>query len=353
LPRLESPRFYAVHPTTGRPVANGQVTFYYAGTTTLRPIWVSRVGGDANLGENPHPLDAAGSCEVYLSGAYRIAVEDANGNALYDADYVNSISAETEDGNTSSLLAANNLSDLTDTAAARDAIGLPRQSTATDATSGRALLVGAFGLGGTVPEISASGALSDTATLVTGWRYVALANVATVGGPSGAGAGVCEAIVSAGGINQAYYPLAAGAVWRRFYASSVWSSWVRDVAGGGSSNGANGRYDRFPSGLQICQKNRVVLTQVATGYCEGTWTFEAPFANDNYSVSYTLRPTTDSGDPENIATGADPGASMIGQVGVSKLTTAVTVVVLRDQGQTDFGNGDEMYIDLTATGEWI
>jgi hypothetical protein len=224
---------------------------------------------------------------------------------------------------------------------------------ATSAADARTAL-GLSGLVGAVPELSVASALDNIASLQ--WNYVASANCTTVGGPTGGGDGVVFTGYASAGAKRAqvYYGL-DGVHWRRAYTANAWTTWRPDHKGGGTSNGTNGRYDRWKTGLQVCQKNRLVLEQVSTSLCEATWTFhaDAPFVNNDYSIGYTLRPTTDDGDPENIAISATPSGAQIGQVGVSKTTTTVTITVTRQAGTTDFDNGDEMYIDLTATGEWF
>lgn len=206
---------------------------------------------------------------------------------------------------------------------------------------------------GSIPELSDGSALDNVSSLQ--WNYVASENCTTVNGPTGGGDGIVFTGYASSGSKrvQIYYGL-DGVHWRRRYTANAWTTWRPDQKSGGTSNGTNGAYDKFASGLLVAQKNRLVLTQTGATTCTGTWTFhaDAPFANDDYSVGYALRPSSDSGTAANIGEGADPTGVMIGQVGISKTTTAVTVSVLRQAGQTDFGNGDEMYIDLTATGRW-
>lgn len=230
LPRLVSPRLFVIHPSTGRPVSNGSVTFYVAGTTTLKDVFADR-GGESPAA-NPVALDAAGSCEVFLSGAYRIEVKDQNGSTVYTADQINSTPVELPEGNPGSFIIANNLSE-GDPAIMRDVLALTKQSGTFDATDGRVLLVGAGGL------LGAAGALSESDTLdqivLTGWRRVTAAQAASVGAPSGAGAGLVEIIrFDASNVVQVYHPVSgtSPAPWRRMKVLDSWTTWLRDWSTG-------------------------------------------------------------------------------------------------------------------------
>lgn len=149
LPRLGPNRFIVRHPETGRPVSGGSVKFYLAGTDTPKTAYYDRRGED----EAPNPLNLAadGGVEAFLNGAYRIDVYDGpsgTGEIIWSFDQVNSIAVELEDGNPGSLIINNNLSDLGNVVAARQALELVKQSSTSDAISGRVMTVGAFGLGG-------------------------------------------------------------------------------------------------------------------------------------------------------------------------------------------------------------
>lgn len=147
LPRLLLPRFTALHPETGRPVSFGKVRTFYANTTSPKAAFLDRAGQVE--APNPVELDASGAADIFLSGPYRIEVYDANDAFLYEADHLNTIQVELPEGNPGSLLIANNLSDLDDPAVAREALGLRRQDSVTDATPDRVMMTGAFGIGRT------------------------------------------------------------------------------------------------------------------------------------------------------------------------------------------------------------
>lgn len=346
LPRLESPRFVAMNPTTGRPVSLGTVTFYAAGTSTLRTIYTERTGEIE--AENPHQLDAAGSCEVYLSGPYRIVVRDAAGRIIYDADRINSIPFEAPEGNPGSLLAANNLSDLVDAAAARDAIGLPRQTSTTDAAAGRVMLIGAFGLGGNVPEVSTDGALNLT-TRPTGWVRVAAGNVLTVGGPHDAGNGICETLrYSNDYIAQTYYPINTSAPqpYHRAYALGEWGDWTRDADNNGEE--ALGSWERRASGWQIIRH----VTGAAPGVTFNYDTTDTLAFNWSLPVSFLTRPhVTVCWPTMPYFVGCTP--RQVGAVQLDGSSGAVKVIIRRQEGAANFSVGAQVNnVSLVAEGRW-
>lgn len=373
LPRLTADRFYAVHPTTGRPVAYGTVTLYAAGTNTLKSGYADRAGVNPSL--NPIPLGADGGCEVYLSGPYRIVVKDANGVTVQDLDQVNSIIAETEAGNPGSLIANNNLSDLTDVVSARDALSLTKQETISDATADRLMIVGAFGLGGNVPEVTAVSALNGIT--VTKWVRVAAANVATVGGPTGAGAGVVQTIAyGSTQVAQTYYPVTgtASAPWTRLNALGTWTPWVRQYDRGnilgtvsqssGTPTGAiiqsggddsNGRFTRWANGDMDLVFPLVSFTRVSTGRCEATIGFPSSFIDTNYVMSGTLRPLDITGSVGTIDDACAPEVSMIFPTPVVAVaaTNGCTAAVHRVSGQTNFEEGDQVHAGVRIRGRWF
>jgi hypothetical protein len=354
LSRLNPDKFYAMNPSTGRPVANGWLFTYYAGTNTVRTAYLDRAG--VNIAPNPVPLDAAGSCEIYLQGAYRIVVKDAANVEVFELDQVNSTIAEVPEGDPSALLAANNLSDLTDVPAARASLALVKQTSATDTTAGSILLVGAYGLGGEVPEVSAASALDNVA--VTGWGRVATGNVATVNGPTGAGAGVVQTIVYTGSnAAQTYYPVAGSVAppWSRMKVVNVWSAWTRGAGiyeeGGDASTGfwtrwANGRQDYHVPGFAMIYAGEIFRLK-------GSLTFSKAFSDINYSVSAMLRPSDATLGEGNINVSAAPFMDEImAPVVGSKTVSGCSLSVYRRRSGTDFVTGNALTADVTITGRW-
>ena len=342
LPRLTSPRFFAVHPVTGRPIAFGSITFYAAGTTTLRTVYADRTG--LVPAQNPTPLDAAGSCEVFLSGPYRIEVKDTDGSILYEADRLNSIPVESSADNPGSLMAANNLSDLIDSSAAREALGLARQGNPSDMTADRLLAVGAFGLGAYAPGIAATAGSANDVTRATGWVSVAPEQAETVGAPGNAH-GILHTVRDQTNINQTYYPLAGGnpSPWRRVYAGGAWTPWVRDA-----ESGVNllHRWTRHAGGLQHCWHTAAAFIYVSTTSLRFVWNFPKPFAVD----------------PVITATLPSDSASLTGGLGITWLgsiraemvnPSQANVYITRQYGTPDFAPAHVVNnVKLLAVGEW-
>lgn len=66
----------------GMPYAGGTITYYIPGTTTPKATWSESTG--TALNSNPVVLDSAGRAIVFGDGLYRMVVEDAAGNLIYD-----------------------------------------------------------------------------------------------------------------------------------------------------------------------------------------------------------------------------------------------------------------------------
>jgi hypothetical protein len=199
----------------------------------------------------------------------------------------------------------------------------------------------------TMPTVTAADALD---TEDRQWVFVAAANDTIVGGPD-AGDGIVFTGYTADFRVQHYYPVSGTAApWRRAYTAAAWTDWLQDISL--TTHVTNGKATRFRDGLQICRLNKLTLTEASATHCLGTWTLPAAFVNDDYSVSVTLRPATDGGTVTDFANNATPQETAIGAVAVSKSTTAVTVAYYRS-GVLDFDDGDELYVDLVATGEWF
>lgn len=339
LPRFEAPRFTALHPSTGRPVSGGSVLFYVAGTSALKSVFSDRAG--ATPAANPHPLDMAGSCEVFLSGPYRVEVRDANGATVYTADYVNSIPVETPEGNPGSLLAANNLADLVDPAVAREALGLARQSGTYDTTAGRLLMVGAGGLLGNCGEVLPPMTLD---TLPTSWRRVAAGNIGPAKGPAGAGDIVVSTVrYDADQASQVAESVsAAGAPWRRRQIGGVWSAWIRDVDSGSNDNGA---WVRHGGGMQECYATLDFdWANADTLRCD--WTYPAQFSSLPW-CSYSLR----------AIASAYSGGLRAGYLGPLEQSTThgptVTLSIARAWGAPNFGPSARVTrVRVRAFGPW-
>jgi len=350
LNRLTPPNMQAVDPTTGRPASLGKVYFYTAGTTAPKSAYIDREG--TIPAPNPMPLDAGGMCDVYLDGLYRIEVWNAGGVKLYDRDYVSAESGGgggTVDG---ALLAVNNLADLADRAAARQVLGLAKQDSATDATAGRVLGVGGFGLGGDAPRASTAQALNDVG-LQTGWLSVALADVALVGGPNGAPAGVCQTIrYGVGSLAQAYYPMSGsnGTPWRRVYTAGAWTPWRVDQA---SWQETSGWYTRRADGQQVCVAAKITATFASADNLLATWTFPIGFADRPIFASATLRPDGEGANSTTIADACTPGMlDLLAPVVGSITPTSCHFRIYHRGGSVGFVAGNTLTLMCRAEGRW-
>lgn len=226
LPLLSPQRFYVVNPVTGRPVTLGTVWFYTAGTSSPKAVYLDAAG--TSPAPNPIDLDAAGGCEVYLSGIYRIEVKDQAGATVLTRDQVNSIPVELPEGNPGSLLIANNLSDVADKAVAREALGLRKQTSASDATADRVLMTGAFGVGGGAVRLSGANSAASPA-LASGLYYVLAGDIVGVGLPAGTGNCLLEVRKETDTLaQQTLYPLAGANLnpRTRVYTSGAWTAFT-------------------------------------------------------------------------------------------------------------------------------
>lgn len=75
--------------TTAGSAAGGTVTFYEAGTSTKKTVWLDR--NKATVAANPYTLDANGTAQLYGDGLYRIVIKSVTGATLYDRDNLNYI----------------------------------------------------------------------------------------------------------------------------------------------------------------------------------------------------------------------------------------------------------------------
>jgi hypothetical protein len=157
--------------------------------------------------------------------------------------------------------------------------GTAVQASPLDATAGRLLTVGAFGLGGPLPAIANAGATDGN--IVPG-LYAYDTAAGSTGGPAsvtrgtllhsrrGAALGETQALVVESGSASGVY---AGLVFGRSRSGGGWSAWscgsVQD-----SSTGANGRCLRQQDGTQTCWHT---ITTSATA--ETVWTYPQAFAS--------------------------------------------------------------------------
>lgn len=65
-------------------LAGGTVTFYAAGTTTLKTIWADRA--KAATAANPYTIPANGALELYAEGLYDVLIKNSAGTTIYTLD---------------------------------------------------------------------------------------------------------------------------------------------------------------------------------------------------------------------------------------------------------------------------
>ena len=211
---------------------------------------------------------------------------------------------------------ARTLLDDADQASARATLGLVPTVSATDATAGRLLKVGDFGIGGAAPRIG-NASVIDNSIAPGVYYYYAVAGDSSYssGGPANAvyghllhmrrasGGGEAQIFLSEwGGGGAGAIPY--GTLFTRARGSSDWSAWRKqfDTANllgtVGLSSGiptgavietgtnANGTYTRFADGTQICMVT-LDLTATAITTASGSlymmpsntlWTFPASFS---------------------------------------------------------------------------
>jgi hypothetical protein len=81
----------------GDPLSNGKLFAYFAGTTTPKATFTTEDGDIQN--PNPVVLDSSGRATVFIEGAYRFDLFDANDVLIKSTDNVRSFSSLNEAGN--------------------------------------------------------------------------------------------------------------------------------------------------------------------------------------------------------------------------------------------------------------
>lgn len=363
LPRLRTDRFYAIHPSTGRPVSLGSVMFFAPGTTEPKSVFTDR--GGENLASNPVTLDPVGSCDVFLQGAYRIEVSDAQGRFLYSQDYINSAQVEEEAPASlappAALIRTENLTDLENFDVARAALGLTKQASTLDGTAGRVLLVGGLGYGG---DAVAAG-VNNMNNLIQPGIYAITSTGGIANIPSGADGGVVEVKrTSATRVVQVWEVAGAAGVAREFkraLTGAGWTPWAevynqRNVLGPvGSSGGvptgalmqagsvAGGRYRRAADGHQTVRLDDVDFTYHSPNQLRVIWAYQTPFVRAPIvSVMF----------PEAGANYVGHDVSHIGIVRMNATASSVTIYASRVLGAPVFDVGDKIVAArLFAEGE--
>ncbi len=219
-------------------------------------------------------------------------------------------------------------------------------TSATDATVGRLLKVGDFGLGGSLPNAPANISVDPT---TFGSGSYAYATPASVGGPVDVTRATLVHTSRAGSIGMQIMigdvpGTARNRIWVRAYVSGAWAEWsevysqksvlgpVAQASGVPTgalietANNANGRYSRWADGTQICWRGLTATTGAGS-----VWTVPAAFSAAPHVTGSAIATVLSS-----VQLDAAPSA------------TAVTVST-RDK--TDARRADVMH--LIAIGRWF
>ncbi|SDF15786.1 DUF2793 domain-containing protein [Limimaricola pyoseonensis] len=237
------------------------------------------------------------------------------------------------------------------------ATGAAVQSGPRDATPGRLMSVGAFGLGAAAAPQAASADLArETGTY-------AMALPAPDAPPGASGPALLE--VAAQGpdeIAQRLTETGTGRAWRRSRAGGAWQGWQRvigqaDLIGpvglaSGLPTGAvfetgtgpGGRFLRLADGTQIAQAEAALFARLSADRLEHVWTFPAPFAAPP-QVAVTL--------PGAEADYGGLGPGDLGPAMQEAGTASVALRLPRAAGAASFAAGAQvMGARLLAIGRW-
>ncbi|MBO9399558.1 DUF2793 domain-containing protein [Shimia sp. R9_3] len=233
------------------------------------------------------------------------------------------------------------------------------QADALDATEGRLLTVGGFGLGSAAaPEVTDLNTASSGGIVST--NAGTAANVPT--GLSGRHAVLVAKSESDGGF-QMLCDQSGGALYLRRLDGGVWGAWQRlwdsgslvgivSESGGvptgaviEQGSGANGAFTKWADGTMICA-HALDLDFDAVHRLAADWSYPADFAAPPV-VTATL-------DGDDLAANATPVASEVGAVAMEAVgASSARAALHRISGLTDFATGDSARVYLSAQGRWF
>jgi len=183
---------------------------------------------------------------------------------------------------------ARSLLDDADAAAARTTLELVKQTSATDATAGRVMGVGAFGLGGAIIALSNSDDLNNLPLVTAFFHWPAdpsnPANTPTINTTS-----MIQLVRNSSFITQLAFTV-LNDVYVRIKNGATWKEWKNLSNIRGSL--ANGEYVRLADGTQFCWLNNVTIPYANADVLAYTWTFPAAFASGSQVFTLAIPPNT-------------------------------------------------------------
>ena len=229
--------------------------------------------------------------------------------------------------------------------AARTAMEVAKSQISTyDRTAGRAMLVGAFGIGGNAGEwMSSDGQLTDI--IPTSIRRVTAAVAGLVGAPAAVAGLVFTRRYDGANAVQIYEPISKTAPWpwRRVQVAGDWTDWVRDFDAGTTTTGT---WTRRADGQQTCIGS-LDFTYESADVLSASWVFPKPFIEAPV-CGYALRKTS-------LTFVGGVSSRHIGALSESPTaTSSIALGISRIHGAPDFTNNMVLVgVRVIATGRWL
>lgn len=120
------------------------------------------------------------------------------------------------------------------------------------------------------------------------------------------------------------------------------------------TNNSNGTSTRFSDGTQICRLGKLACTTASAGdSVTGAWTFPQPFANTTDLVVHATLRGNNYTDNSTLILDAAPGVvARDALTAIAYGQTSINGTTLRVHSTDDFAIADELYLSVTAIGNW-
>jgi hypothetical protein len=120
------------------------------------------------------------------------------------------------------------------------------------------------------------------------------------------------------------------------------------------TSNANGTSTRFADGTQICRHGKLTVTTASAGNnVSGTWTFPQAFANTTDLVVHAmLRGDNYTDNSTTILENAPGVGTRDALTSIAFGQTNITATTIRVHSTDDFAIADELYLSVTAIGNW-